>query len=87
MKQKDIFYVVGIALFAAIFSFVIAGLVFKSPAKHSTDVPIVQPIESSFPDIKNDPSYKVFFNPQALNPTQPIQIGNGQNPQPFNSSR
>lgn len=87
MKQKDIFYVVGISLFAALFSFVIAGVVFKSPARHGTSVPVVQPIESSLPDIKNDSSYKAIFNPQALDPTQPIQIGNGQNPQPFNGSR
>jgi len=87
MKQKDIIYLVITGFFVAVVTFVVTNLIFKIPSNRSTDVPTVQPITATFPDIKNDPSYKSFLNSQALDPTQPIQIGNDQNPTPFNSSR
>lgn len=87
MKQKDIIYLAGTAFFVALISIVLANIIFKSPASRSSDVPVVQSISSSFPDVKNDPAYKSFLNDQALDPTQQIQIGNGQNSTPFNSTR
>jgi hypothetical protein len=48
-------------------------------------VPVFQVISQSFPDFKNDPAYQLFLYQGALDPTQPIQIGNSQNSAPFNS--
>lgn len=87
MKRKDILYLVTSALIVAVISYVLASLIFHVPLKRSATVPVVGPISSSFPDIKNDPNYKAIFNSNALDPTQPIQIGNGQNATPFNTSQ
>ncbi len=87
MKKKDILYLALTAFIAAIFSYLIASVVFKVPLKRTGSVPIAQPIQSSFPDVKNDAAYKSFLNDQALDPTQPIQIGSGQNSTPFNTAR
>jgi hypothetical protein len=85
MKQKDITYLAGVAFFVAVISFVLAGFIFKAPAGRNTTVPIVQPIQATFPDVKNDPAYSSFLNSRALDPTESIQIGNNQNKQPFNN--
>ncbi|MGA3150690.1 MAG: hypothetical protein ABSD10_03730 [Candidatus Saccharimonadales bacterium] len=87
MKRDDIIKIALVAGFSAIISFVIAGAIFNSPAKHDQKVPVVQSINSSFPDVANDPSYNVIFNSNALDPTQTVQIGNSQNTAPFTGSR
>lgn len=87
MKRKDILYLGVVAFVAAIITYFMAGLVFSAQQKRTATVPIVGSIDSNFPDIKNNPSYKSIFNDKALNPTQSIQIGNGQNTAPFNTSR
>jgi hypothetical protein len=88
MKQKD-YITLGIIVFiAAIFSVVLAGRIFGGISKkHNLTAPEVQNISSTFPDIKNDSSYKSVFNNNALNPTQLIQIGTDQNSSTFNSSQ
>jgi len=83
MKQKDLTYVFMTAFLVAIFAYILAGVIFKSPASRSAKVPVVQAIKPSFPDIKNDPAYNSFLNTQAIDPTQNIQIGNNQNSAPF----
>lgn len=83
MKQKDLIVVVCVAIFAAVLSFVVSNALFGSPKKNPIKVPVVEKITSSFPDIKNDKDYKPFYNSQALNPTQLIQIGNNNNTAPF----
>lgn len=87
MKKKDILYLALTALVAGIISFILASIVFKVPLKRTGSVPVSQPISPTFPDIKNDPAYKSFLNDKALDPTQTIQIGTGQNTQPFNSGQ
>lgn len=86
MKRKDLVLIAGVAVFAAIFSFIIAGLIFKTSAK-STSVPTATTLPTSFPDIKNDPAYSNFLNTQALDPAQPVPVGNNKNTTPFNNSR
>lgn len=82
MKRKD-FIGIGIAAgITAVISFVAATLLF-SPPKHNAQVPLVQPISNSMPDITNDPNYKAIFNNQALDPAQPIKTGGNQNNAPF----
>jgi hypothetical protein len=88
MKQKDYLTLAVIIIIAAVFSIILAGKIFGgSLSKHNLTAPQVQTISSSFPDIKNDPSYNKVFNNNALNPTQLIQIGTNQNPSSFNGSQ
>lgn len=85
MKRKDVITLAGVGLVAAVVSFVVAGMLFSTPAHRGTKVKIADPIITAFPDVKNDPAYNSFLNTNALNPAQPVQIGNTQNTQPFNS--
>jgi hypothetical protein len=83
MKQKDLMLLIAVAFFTAIIAFIFSSLVFKTPAHRSTTVPVAGSISTSFPDIKNDPTYNTIFNTNALDPAVPLQAG-GSNSQPFN---
>lgn len=83
MKKSDLTLLISIAAVAAVVSFLVAGGLFNSPNKR-TKVPVVQALSPTFPDVKNDPSYQLFLYAGALDPTQPIQIGNSKNSAPFN---
>jgi hypothetical protein len=87
MKREDIVKIGLVAAISAIVSVFIAGAIFNSPAKHNQKVPVVPPISTSFPDVANDPNYTGIFNSSALDPTQPVQIGNSQNSSPFTGSQ
>lgn len=84
MKRSDLTMLISIATVSALISFFVAGSVFNSPSKR-TKVPVVQVLNPNFPDVKNDPAYQLFLYPGALDPTQPIQIGDTKNTTPFNS--
>lgn len=86
MKRQDISMIVASSLFAAILALAISTLLFSTQHK-KTLVAVVERINPDFPDVKNDPAYKAIFNPSALDPTQTITIGNGQNGQPFSGSQ
>jgi hypothetical protein len=87
MRRRDIFMIVIVALVSGIISLFIATAIFSSPKQRSAKVPIVVPINPNFPDVKNDPTYNVIFNSNALDPTQPVTIGGSNNQSPFNSSQ
>ncbi len=87
MKRDDIAKIVVVAGISALISVVIAGAIFNSPAKHDKKVPVVSTISTTFPDVANDPNYNGIFNSKAIDPTQPVQIGNSQNTSPFNGSQ
>lgn len=82
MPQKQLLSIIGASLLAAVVSFIVAGTVFHGPDKN-TKVPKVEAINPNFPDVKNDPAYRSFLNGNALDPTQPIQIGDTKNNTPF----
>lgn len=82
MKAKDWALIATFGFVAAIASFVVANSVFKPPTG-STKVPVVTAIDPNFPDVKNDSKYNAIFNKRALDPTQPVQIGNQNNTVPF----
>ena len=87
MKRKDVL-IIGIAAFiAAIFSFVLSGVIFGSPQKNVIKVPVVTKIDSTFPSVQTDTNYTSFFNSKSINPTQLIQIGSSNNQQPFQDSQ
>ncbi len=83
MKRGEIIRIFFIAAVAALISYVVAGALFNSPSKRSTKVPTINKIDASLPDIKNEAAYQSFLNPNALDATQPIQIGNTKNTNPF----
>lgn len=80
MKNKDWALVLVMAFIAAIMSFFISNLLFSSPKSRQQTAEIVDPITANFP-----PPPVKYFNSDATNPTQPVQIGNGTNPNPFNT--
>jgi hypothetical protein len=86
MKQKDILLLVVVGFLTALFSFMLTGAIFKTPVNRSTKVPVAGSVSTTFPDIKNDPSYNTIFNSKALDPAVPLQVGANPNDQPFNGS-
>lgn len=86
MKQQQWILIGVVAFIAALFSFVLSGMLFGSPKKNPIKVPVVTPISSTFPSVSTDDNYKPFFNDKALNPTQLIQIGGSNNTSPFNDN-
>jgi len=87
MKSKELAIIGGVAFVAAIFSFVLSGVIFGTPQRNPIKVPVVHKIDPSFPVVKSDSNYKTFFNEKALNPTQLIKIGNNKNKDPFQDSQ
>lgn len=79
MKQKDIALVIVIAAISGVISFVLSGMLFVPSANRQQKVEVVDKITTDFPL----PSSK-YFNSSAIDPTQTIQIGNNNNPNPFN---
>lgn len=80
MKQKDVALILVIAAVSAVFSFVLSGWLFGKPADREQKAEIVDVISSDFPL----PDSK-YFNSNAIDPTQLIQIGDANNPNPFGS--
>lgn len=85
MKKQTPVLLIGVAVIAAIFAMILSSLIFGSPKKNPSKVPQVAPIQSTFPVVKNDDTYKTIFNDKALDPTQLIRIGDQSNNQPFRS--
>lgn len=86
MKRKDLLIICLTTVVAALLAWIVSGAVFNSPASR-TKVPAVDKIDPNFPDVKNDSAYNAFFHNDALDSTQPIQIGNTKNTSPFNPSQ
>lgn len=78
MKQKDIVLIIVITFISGIASFLLSNMLITNDENRSTDVEVVEAISS---DLK-EPDKK-YFNDQSQNPTQLIQIGTGDNPQPL----
>jgi hypothetical protein len=78
MKQKDIALIAVIAIISGVISFMVSGWIFAKPADRKQKAEVVDVIASDFslPDSK-------YFNPHAIDPTQLIQIGDSNNPNPF----
>jgi hypothetical protein len=88
MKKKDISTLILIGSITAMFALVISNAIFgsSSTSKRNLRAEVVQKIDGNFPDPKST-TYLPFFNPKALNPTQQIQIGDGNpNTKPLNAT-
>lgn len=80
MKQKDIALIIVIAAISAALSFGLSQLLFGSGGSKQS-VAVVDKITTDFatPDPK-------FFNTNSINPAKLIEVGNGNNTNPFNGS-
>ena len=79
MKQKDIALIIVVVFISGVISFFVSNMLFSSPDQRKTEVEVVEPISASFtkPDAR-------YFNKDAINPTQQIQIGGDSgNPTPL----
>jgi hypothetical protein len=81
VKQKDIALIVVIVVFSAIVSLFASKALFSSPKDRQQQVEVVEAIDPNFPTPD-----KTYFNAQAVDPAQNIQIGDNNNTNPFNSS-
>lgn len=78
MKQKDIALILVIVIISGLISFLASRWIFAKPADRQQKAEVVDVITSDF----TEPNSK-YFNANAFNPTQLIQIGNSTNPNPF----
>jgi hypothetical protein len=78
MKQKDILLIVVVAIISGAISLIVSNMLFGTPEKRSQEVEVIDPISSQFP-MPN----KEYFNAQAENPAQSVEIGTSTNPNPF----
>lgn len=81
MKQKDIAIIVIIVIISGTISYIASNKLFAVPQNQEAEVEVVEPISAEFtqPD-------KRYFNSKSINPTQPINIGDNNNKQPFNDT-
>lgn len=81
MKQKDLALIIVIAAVSGSISFAVSHFLFASPQNQRQQVAVVDKITTEFttPDPK-------FFNSQSINPAKLIEVGNGNNTNPFNGS-
>lgn len=81
MKQKDIAVIIAVVFFSIIISYFVATKFISTPADRQQQVEVAPVIDTKF----TQPS-SAYFNPQAVDPTQLIQIGNNSNQSPFSGS-
>lgn len=86
MKRQDVMLIAVSAIAGALVALILATVLLGGHQK-KLSVPVVESISSDFPDVQHDPQYKVIFNSSALDPTQTITIGSGQNGTPFSGNR
>lgn len=84
MKRKDLMTIGLVAVVAGLLSLTLSSTLVGSSGDNKDTAPVVEKIDPAFPDITNDPAYNSFLNSKALDPTQPVQIGDNQNSKPFN---
>lgn len=80
MKQKDVALIILVGFVSAVLSYFVSNALFASPKDRQEEVEVVEPITTDFPTPD-----KKYFNPESINPTQLIQIGDNPNAQPFNN--
>lgn len=78
MKQQDIAMIIVVIFVSAGLSVLVTRTVFTPKHSKQLTVETVTPINAQF----NEPD-KAVFNSNAINPTQLIQIGDGNNSSQF----
>ncbi|HEX9153249.1 MAG TPA: hypothetical protein VF809_00330 [Candidatus Saccharimonadales bacterium] len=82
MKQKDVALILVLVFVSGVMSFLVSRWVFGKPANRQQKAEIVDVISSDF----SLPPTK-YFNNNSIDPTQLIQIGDANNPNPFAGSQ
>ncbi|HKU19214.1 MAG TPA: hypothetical protein VJP80_08185 [Candidatus Saccharimonadales bacterium] len=80
MKSKDLTLVLVMVFIGAIAAFIVSHFLFGSPSSRQQTAEVVDPITADFAT----PPQK-YFNTNAVNAAPQIQIGNSNNPNPFNN--
>lgn len=78
MKKNDLAIIVAVAFFAGIMSLVISSLVISPKNTKNLKAQKIDAISADFQQAD-----KRYFNSESINPTQIIQIGDGQNNNPL----
>jgi hypothetical protein len=78
MKQKDIALILVIVFVSGFLSFFMSQYLLVPSSERTANVEVVEPIVADF--VEPD---KKFFNEKSINPTQTIEIGDTNNPTPF----
>ncbi|HEY4963387.1 MAG TPA: hypothetical protein VIH90_01695 [Candidatus Saccharimonadales bacterium] len=81
MKQNDYILLIVTVFISVFASIIVSKLIFSSPNNLSQQVDVVPAISTSFPATNSQ-----YFNQQSIDPTQIINIGPGNNQQPFNGA-
>jgi hypothetical protein len=81
MKQKDFLLILVIVIVSAFVSYFASKLIFVPPKNRQQQVEVVQSISTDFPT----PDTK-YFNTSAFDPTQPINVTQNTNTNPFTNS-
>ncbi len=81
MKQKDLPIIIVVVFVSGVLSFFLSNMIFASSSSRQQKVDVVQSISSSFPTPDT-----AYFNSNAVDPTQLIQVGTNNNTNPFNGS-
>jgi hypothetical protein len=82
MKQKDVAIVVVVGIVSAVFALVLSNMIFGSPSQKEQKAEVVDAITAEF--IAPDDRY---FNPDSIDPTQQITIGDDTNKAPFKQAQ
>lgn len=81
-KQNDIVPIVVAIIAGIIVSYVANKYLFSNAASKNTQVDVVPAIKTDFPILPSK-----YFNPNAIDPTQIINIGPSNSQQPFSSGQ
>lgn len=81
MKQKDLTLILVVVFISAVLALILSRVLFASPKNSKQTAEVVDVIGPEF----TLPSNK-YFNINSVNPTQLIQIGGNNNPNPFNKN-
>lgn len=81
MSKKDLPIIIIVVFISAVLSFFVSRALFASASSRQQQVDAAQTISSSFPTPDT-----TYFNANAVDPTQLIQVGTNNNTNPFNGA-
>jgi hypothetical protein len=80
MKSKDIGLLAVIAIISGAIAVFVSGWIVPKESK-TQSVEVIEPISANF-----DRPPEAYFNPDSVNPTREIQIGQDPDSNPFNEN-
>lgn len=81
MKQQDVAMIIVVVALAAVISFFASSTLFASGKKKEQVIVKIDKITPALTPVSSK-----YFNPQSINPTRLIQIGDTTNENPFNGT-